>query len=567
MDRITAGLLAEFVRENDLGNLPQDTQFEHFTAYLAISRYVADTFDTADVVTGSGNDTGLDAIAVVVNGSIVTDSEFVPELAKMHGSLDVTFVFVQAERSSSFSTAKIGTFAYGASDFFNETSTLTRNEGVENAARVMSAIYEESPRFKHGNPTCHLVYATTGRRRDEADLDARQNSAIEDLQSTNLFKKVSFTRLGSDEIRHLYNQSKNAVVKTFEFVSKTALPEMPQVTEAYVGFLPAPEFLSLLTDEDGNLIRSLFYENVRDWQHYNVVNTGIRGTLDSQSERSRFVLMNNGITVIAKELRATGNRFRIEDFQIVNGCQTSHVLFDVRDQLDNATLVPLRLIATQDDDVIASIVKATNRQTQVKEEQLLALSDFQKKLELYFASFDERERLYYERRSKQFSNATGVEKTRIITPPNLIRAFASVFLEEPHRTTRNFRALLDKVGAEIFASEDKLIPYYLSASILYRLEFLFRNGEIEKHLKAARYHILLACRLLSSPSPVPPMNSREMERYCKALVSVYWDLNKAKPIFEKAVQIVEETADGDFHRDNIRTQPFTDRLVQRCKAR
>ena len=63
------------------------------------------------------------------------------------------------------------------------------------------------------------------------------------------------------------------------------------------------------------------------------------------------------------------------------------------------------------------------------------------------------------------------------------------------------------------------------------------------------------------------MNSREMERYCKALVSVYWDLNKAKPIFEKAVQIVEETADGDFHRDNIRTQPFTDRLVQRCKAR
>jgi hypothetical protein len=44
-----------------------------------------------------------------------------------------------------------------------------------------------------------------------------------------------------------------------------------------------------------------------------------------------------------------------------------------------------------------------------------------------------------------------VSKPKIITQANMIRAFAGMFLEEPHRTTRNFNALLDKVGKEIFA--------------------------------------------------------------------------------------------------------------------
>jgi hypothetical protein len=38
-------------------------------------------------------------------------------------------------------------------------------------------------------------------------------------------------------------------------------------------------------------------------------------------------LMNNGVTIIARHLQPTGNRFHIEDFQIVNGCQTSLCCF------------------------------------------------------------------------------------------------------------------------------------------------------------------------------------------------------------------------------------------------
>ena len=335
--------------------------------------------------------------------------------------------------------------------------------------------------------------------------------------------------------------------------------------EAYLGLLPAPAFMSLLQDETGTLVKSIFYENVRDWQDYNPVNIEIRGTLESAQQRQRFALMNNGVTIISSTLRATGNKFHLEDYQIVNGCQTSHVLFDQRANLDETVLVPLRLIATKDDELIAAIVKATNRQTAVKEEQLLALNDFQKQLELFFGSFEEGRRLFYERRSRQYNTVPGIEKTRIVTLSNLIRAYAALFLEEPHRKTRTFRTLLGYVGRAIFGADHRLEPYYLAASALYRLEFLFRNGEVDPRFKAARYHILMAIRLLGSPHTPPRANSHEMVRFCEELLEVLWNPAGAAALVRSAVDVVDAVAAGNLHRDNIRTEPFTNEVAQRCR--
>lgn len=142
MDRITKSLLEEFTKDHNLSSGPEDRRFEHFASYLSLSRHLGETFDTSDVVTGSGGDTGIDAIASIVNGTLVTDAELVSELADTNGYLDVTFVFVQAERSSNFETAKIGQFGFGVGDFFKENPALPRNDSVKEAASVMSAIYD-----------------------------------------------------------------------------------------------------------------------------------------------------------------------------------------------------------------------------------------------------------------------------------------------------------------------------------------------------------------------------------------------------------------------------------------
>jgi len=562
MDRITQSLLSEFSTEHGIGSLPEDKQFEHFAGYITIRRQYSETFDTDDIVTGAGGDIGIDAIAVIVNGALMTDIESFQDQADHAGSLDVTFIFVQAERSASFDSAKIAQFAFGVMDFFKDRPALQQNVAVKEAASIMSAVYQRSSKFKHGNPACRLFYVTTGRWQRDPTLEARRTTAQADLNGTGLFRDVEFSCIGADGIQKLYSQTKNALSREFTFTNRTVVPEIAGVSEAYLGYISAPTFLSLVTDEDGDIIKSIFYDNVRDWQDYNEVNSEIRDTLVS-NHKNRFVLMNNGITIIARTLRPTGNRFYIEDFQVVNGCQTSHVLAAASADADDSVMIPLRLIGTQDEEVIESIIHATNRQTVVKREQFLAVTDFAKKLELFFRSFNNGQKLYYERRSHQYDNLS-IEKTRIVTSANLIRAFAAVFLSEPHATTRSYSALADKVGTDIFVENHRLEPYYIAAFTLYKLEYLFRNLRLEPKYKPARFHILLAARLLANPGQLPRMNSHEMERYCKVISDLLWDEEQADRLIVRAARAVETVAEGNFDRDNIRTQPFTEKVIAHC---
>jgi AIPR protein len=564
MDRITESFLQQFAESSEITMLAQDQQFEHFASYVTMRRhYNGEAIDTSDVVTGSGGDTGIDGIAIIVNGSLVTDVESLEEHADLSGNFDVTFVFVQAERSSSFDAAKIGTFGFGVRDFFEAKPRLARNKRVQELAEVMAVLYQQGTKFKPDNPACRLYYVTTGSWVGDANLEARRAAVVEDLRSMQIFREVEFECVGGNGVQKLYRQTKNAITREFVFASKTLVPDITGVTEAYVGFIPMSEFLKIVSDESGDLVQSIFYDNVRDWQDYNAVNAEIRETLVSD-HRSRFVLMNNGITIIAQTLRMLRrDRVQIEDFQVVNGCQTSHVLFDQRNNVDASVMIPLRLIATQDDGVTNSIIRATNRQTKVEEEQFFALTEFAEQLEAYFQTFPEPRKLYYERRSRQYARLS-IHSTRIITHGNLVRSVASMLLDVPHQTTRSYKAIKGSVGKEIFAKGQKLDPYYISAFAYYRLDVNFRTQRIDAKLKPARFHILLALRLLANPASVPRLNASQMEAYCGKITRVLWDATKTDDLIARAARIVEEVAEGNFNRDNIRTLPFTEKVIARC---
>ena len=225
------------------------------------------------------------------------------------------------------------------------------------------------------------------------------------------------------------------------------------------------------------------------------------------------------------------------------------------------------MIATQDDNIRNSIIKATNRQTQVTEDQLVALSDFPKRLEAFFPTYDGRKKLYYERRSRQYSGTPGIEKVRVVNMTALIRAFASVFLEMPHRTTRNYRALLRMMGTNIFHKDHQMQPYYVSAYAHYRLEYLFRSQALESDLKPARYHLLLAFRILAQPDVLPRMNSHDILRWCEPLINILWDDEQSRALFVNAASRIRLIAGGNLHRDNIRTEPFTERLLENLGVR
>ena len=562
MDRITTSILEAFSKENKLEALEEAEKFEHLTAYLTIRRHFSRALDTTDVVVGKGGDTGVDAIAIVVNGALITDVDQVQEMLDQNGYLEASFIFVQAERSASFDGSKIGTIGNGVIDFFSDHPKMDRNQKVKDAAAIMTAIYNRGPSFRK-RPACRIYYVTTGTWNEDKNLVGRRDTVISDIKATVMFdeKEIDFRCLGAEDIQRLYQATKNAISRTFLFENKVELPVIPGVELSFLGYVSAKDFVPLISDDAGDdILGSIFYDNVRDWQDYNTVNSAMRATIASDKQ-ARFVLMNNGITIIAKVLKQAGSNFTIEDFQIVNGCQTSNVIFDQRDKLAETMMIPLRLIATKDDDVIESIVFATNQQTELKPEQLYARTEFAKTLERYFETFKEPDRLYYERRDGQYDKLA-IEKSRIVSPQTAIKTFAAMFLNEPHTTTKNYKSLRPRAGTDIFARSHRLEPYYVAAFAAYKLELQYRSLKIGTQYKSARYHILLAARLLLDPRPLPPLNSKDMENLCNAMIEALSDQTKTDQLFQEAKAVIDKVSKGDLSRDNIRTIATTENIIK-----
>jgi hypothetical protein len=78
MDRITEGFLTEFSNEFGVASMPEKDRFERFCGWLAVRRHYSEsTFEPDDLMTGAGGDTGIDAIAIIVNNNLVTDVDAV----------------------------------------------------------------------------------------------------------------------------------------------------------------------------------------------------------------------------------------------------------------------------------------------------------------------------------------------------------------------------------------------------------------------------------------------------------------------------------------------------------
>ena len=112
------------------------------------------------------------------------------------------------------------------------------------------------------------------------------------------------------------------------------------------------------------MLTNTFEDNVRDFQGYNTVNKEIKETICNANDQNRFALLNNGITIIAKSIRVTGDTVELFDYQIVNGCQTSYVLYDNSSSINSESYIVLKLVEVSDEIISDRVIFTTNRQTE-----------------------------------------------------------------------------------------------------------------------------------------------------------------------------------------------------------
>lgn len=563
MDLVTQNLVAAFKAEESLpAKTDEATVLEHFVNYCAVSNEYGEEFDVEDLHTGGGDDLGIDGVAIIVNGTLVFDEAEVIDLANTNKYLEVDLVFCQS-KSGGFSGDEISNTFFGLKDLFSDKPLMPRNDRIAEKERLIKAIYGQSPLFKRGNPSVKIYYATTGKWQDDPKLVKRKDAECASLHDLDIFRSVEFFPVDAKTLQRLHSNAKNRFSKSIEFASKITLPALPGVQESYLGYLPSEEFLKLISDDSGNMLKGLFYDNVRDFQGDNDVNTEIQKTLEDESRRL-FVLMNNGVTVVADSIRKTGDVFTLEGYQVVNGCQTSNVLFRNREILDKVQ-IPFKLIVSQDGAVKNKIIKATNRQTMVRTEELTSLTDFQKSLEDYYEAGEGDSKLYYERRSQQFRSATGIEKIRIVTIPNQIRAFASMFLGLPHQASRYYGALLDTIDSKIFVADHPPVAYYASALALYRLESLLRRKAVDGKYRPFKYHLLPLARIIVAGTTEERMNSNKFEKYCEKIASAMKDEKSSASVFADAAKALDAVLGGNYARDKAKDASLFASAVEAMK--
>lgn len=573
MNPIVEALLTQFAKTQELETVDKSSAFEQLVTYCALSAERLDQGDFRDALTDRGEE-GLDAVAIIVNGTLVSDPSDIAELAAKYPRLQVSYVFCQAKTGEKWDAGEILKFTRAVAGFFESTNIGTSSV-VATAREIHAQVLAHIGQLDE-NPRVSAYYATSGKWDSEGHAAKLLRELREKLEETAFFSAIRCEPIDAARIQQLYRSAIAPPTATVEFASKVTLPAINGVDQAYLGVLPATELMKLLqNNEDGTLRRSVFEDNVRDFQGADAaVNSRIRDTLRGD-ERERFAVLNNGITVVVRDLQVTGNAFRLRDYQVVNGAQTSNVLFENKDVLsdDASVLVPTRIIQTADEDLITAIVTATNSQTVVPPEQLNARAVAERNVERFFAATEPPRNLLYERRSKQYESTSDVIKSRVIDRLTIVRSVAAVVLDEPHLATGYPAQLMSRLadarrhadeGAGrvlFFAPQDEPVMYFAAAAAYYRLDVLFRTVRIDPKFKPARWHMLTVARHLVVPGQAPALgDSRAARNWPKPLLDRVWE-DKAIDLFTHAAAIIEGTG-LEISRPSLRNTAATTQILK-----
>jgi hypothetical protein len=337
-------------------------------------------------------------------------------------------------------------------------------------------------------------------------------------------------------------------------VGYAPFPAAPDIVNAYVATVHARDFIdSVLKNPDGSIRKKLFEENVRDFLGIDAeVNSEISATLSDEAKRDRFGLMNNGVTIVADDVRVAGQDIYVRNFQIVNGCQTSNMLIAEDENINKGVSLMVKLIQADEPNVIDDIVRATNRQSKVEDAQFISTMAFLKKLELYFRARgqDEANRLYFERRKGQYG-PENIPAVRVFDVRETARCFAAVELMRPELASRYPNRLTSELLDEVYDSKNNEEAYYVSCYSLYRLKLLISNKKFDQKYSKLRWHVLSAAAQYCGAT----YKASGFKNKFDAMYALFSE-NEGSKFDELEMLIKTGIPDPDISRDVLKSTPF-----------
>lgn len=571
MHKVVESYLKAFCKEMFVSaEIDKSKQFELFSNYCVVKSFYPDEVNAYEI-TSDNDDAGIDGVCFLVDGEIVTTvDEAKSVLQRPKRSIPVDVYFVQTKTSETYDRGQILKFGDGVCDFVSNSSNLPQGDFLKNQKAILDLLVTNISKIAGGRPIAHLKYVCTSNNAVAAEIEATRKNIVFNVERTGFFQSVDFDFVGLEELIDLWNKTRDPISAVMQTKQLSPYPEMPGVTEAYLAVVPLKSFVeSVLMDNAGHLRTHIFEENVRAFLgEGNSVNMQIRNTLADPEAQKRFAILNNGITIISPDVRVQNDKVSLESYQIVNGCQTSNILFENYDVLLPGSTITVRVIEATNQDVIADVVRATNSQSKVDETQFMSFFTLTRRLERYFAATSDiagkETQLYFERRAGQYKD-TNVVQNRVCSMSETFRAVGAMFLRKPELACRYPSRMVSELQERLLDANNKEIAYYAAALALYRFKLLVSNGSIPLKYSTYRWHILMLIGCIVSKGTLPPIHSKKIEDICAEIIKICSQSDdKCVALFSKAIKLLNSVGLKES-RDDLRSTTYTQSILHYYK--
>ena len=523
--------------------------FENFVNFTIIKSHQPDAFnaenDLADLVCVDGeNDTGIDGIAVKINGIFITSKEDINDIIKTQRRLSIEFIFIQSKYKDKFDSGEYGKYIDGVSDFLHPVQVEPHNSKIQYWLDIKNYLLDNDIISAwYDLPQIRLYYVVMGQWTGNEHIVAKTNRFKKDIEKIDTYGQIYERYIDSEALLRISEENDNNFNTVLNVLDILPLTEVIDVDNSLMVMCSAYEIIKMLQSSDNHLRKSLFSDNVRDYQGDTSINEDIMKTIEKDPKK--FILMNNGITIVCSKALSSNRKVIIDNPQVVNGCQTCNVLYEAykRDISLNDVVLIAKVISTTKTEITNQIVKGTNRQNIVLDEAFEITRDFHKNLESFILSMPSDEgfsKIYYERRSKQYTNNPTIKQSQKINFRTLIQSSVSVLLKLPHYGYRHEARLLDEFKNILFVDNQSLLPYYTVPYFMNILDEYYRANNQFKWCLTFKHQILYVYSVMCGGFPPNINNNTAIDAYCKALLESLTDRSKIKKNINQAIELYSQ---------------------------
>lgn len=430
-----------------------------------------------------GHDYGIDAIYITANDTIINSVEEIDEYGE---ETKFSIHILQFKKGRGIEQSDLLKLKEGINQIFiqdncDEKKNQYLFDLIQNLKEIRNSLYQN---FSSEQIKIQLYIAFAGLKAtvDNDDLLQTQIFEINRLLEDNAYLYVQTKIIDSQKLIDLSKQGDEITdvinyQKTFKYITQA---DQNKKLNGYICIINALEIAKLVEHWQS----TIFEANIRDYYRRNPLNKKIIETSVSATEAKYFWSYNNGLTITCRKVEELPNdQYRLYGIQIVNGCQTSNALYiaynnylkkeilldkqkttELSDKekkdleiigdntLNNETTVLIKVIETNDNDLIYRITETTNSQTPIKSFSLKANENIQQHIEQFFIQYN----IYYERRVNFYKNQG---KKNIISIQKLFQVFTASILFKPSQVRTRPQKMLSEGYDEVFPATDSGVNY------------------------------------------------------------------------------------------------------------